>query len=48
MSYQVKPLPFDPKSISGISEKVLVSNGDQIGGLSGGILQDACCSKGDK
>ncbi|GGI25383.1 superoxide dismutase [Bradyrhizobium guangdongense] len=26
MSYQVKPLPFDPKSISGISEKVLVSH----------------------
>jgi Fe-Mn family superoxide dismutase len=26
MSYQAKPLPFDPKSISGISEKVLVSH----------------------
>jgi len=26
MSYQVKPLPFDPKSISGISEKDLVSH----------------------
>lgn len=26
MTYQVKPLPFDPKSISGISEKVLVSH----------------------
>ncbi|MBW7966338.1 superoxide dismutase [Bradyrhizobium sp. BR 10261] len=26
MSYQVKPLPFDPKSISGISEKILVSH----------------------
>lgn len=26
MSYQVKPLPFDPKSISGISERVLVSH----------------------
>jgi Fe-Mn family superoxide dismutase len=26
MSYQVKPMPFDPKSIAGISEKVLVSH----------------------
>lgn len=26
MSYQLKPLPFDPKSISGISERVLVSH----------------------
>src|SRR5690242_17878035 len=26
MSYQAKPLSFDPKSISGISEKVLVSH----------------------
>ena len=26
MPYQAKPLPFDPKSISGISEKVLVSH----------------------
>ena len=26
MSYQAKPMPFDPKSISGISEKVLVSH----------------------
>lgn len=26
MSYQVKSLPFDPKSISGISERVLVSH----------------------
>jgi superoxide dismutase, Fe-Mn family len=26
MSYQIKPMPFDPKSISGISEKVLVSH----------------------
>ncbi len=26
MSYQAKPMPFDPKSISGISESVLVSH----------------------
>jgi Fe-Mn family superoxide dismutase len=26
MSYQAKPMPFDPKSITGISEKVLVSH----------------------
>lgn len=26
MSYETNPLPFDPKSISGISEKVLVSH----------------------
>ncbi|MGY4625435.1 hypothetical protein ACVWY3_003191 [Bradyrhizobium sp. USDA 4486] len=26
MLYETKPLPFDPKSISGISEKVLVSH----------------------
>lgn len=26
MPYETKPLPFDPKSISGISEKVLVSH----------------------
>jgi superoxide dismutase, Fe-Mn family len=26
MAYQQKPMPFDPKSISGISEKVLVSH----------------------
>ncbi len=26
MAYETKPLPFDPKSISGISEKVLVSH----------------------
>lgn len=26
MHYETKPLPFDPKSISGISEKVLVSH----------------------
>jgi superoxide dismutase, Fe-Mn family len=26
MQYQAKPMPFDPKSISGISEKVLVSH----------------------
>ena len=26
MSYQAKPMPFDPKSISGISEKILVSH----------------------
>ena len=26
MPYQAKPLPFDPKSITGISEKVLVSH----------------------
>lgn len=26
MSYQAKPIPFDPKSISGISEKMLVSH----------------------
>jgi superoxide dismutase, Fe-Mn family len=26
MSYQAKPMPFDPKSINGISEKVLVSH----------------------
>ena len=26
MAYQPKPMPFDPKSISGISEKVLVSH----------------------
>src|SRR5207244_11027055 len=26
MPYQAKPMPFDPKSISGISEKVLVSH----------------------
>lgn len=25
MPYETKPLPFDPKSISGIFEKVLVS-----------------------
>ena len=25
MPYQAKPMPFDPKSITGISEKVLVS-----------------------
>src|SRR6185312_11597570 len=28
MAYQAKPMPFDPKSISGISEKVLVSHYD--------------------
>src|SRR5690348_8114028 len=28
MSYQAKPMPFDPKSITGISEKVLVSHYD--------------------
>src|SRR5689334_172894 len=28
MPYQVKPMPFDPKSITGISEKVLVSHYD--------------------
>jgi Fe-Mn family superoxide dismutase len=26
MAYQVKPMSFDPKSITGISEKVLVSH----------------------
>ena len=26
MTYQARPLSFDPKSISGISEKVLVSH----------------------
>jgi hypothetical protein len=26
MSYQAKPMPFDPKSISGISERILVSH----------------------
>jgi len=26
MSYQARPMPFDPKSISGISERVLVSH----------------------
>src|ERR1700754_3860361 len=26
MAYQQKPMPFDPKSINGISEKVLVSH----------------------
>lgn len=26
MTYQPKPMPFDPKSITGISEKVLVSH----------------------
>jgi Fe-Mn family superoxide dismutase len=26
MAYQAKPIPFDPKSIAGISEKVLVSH----------------------
>jgi superoxide dismutase, Fe-Mn family len=26
MAYQIKPMPFDPKSITGISEKVLVSH----------------------
>src|SRR5437588_904458 len=26
MAYQAKPMPFDPKSITGISEKVLVSH----------------------
>ena len=26
MAYQTKPMPFDPKSITGISEKVLVSH----------------------
>jgi Fe-Mn family superoxide dismutase len=26
MLYETKPMPFDPKSISGISEKVLVSH----------------------
>ena len=26
MTYQPKPMPFDPKSIAGISEKVLVSH----------------------
>lgn len=26
MSYQAKPMPFDPKSISGISEMILVSH----------------------
>jgi Fe-Mn family superoxide dismutase len=26
MAYQTKPMPFDPKSIAGISEKVLVSH----------------------
>ena len=26
MRYEAKPMPFDPKSISGISEKVLVSH----------------------
>lgn len=28
MPYQVRPMPFDPKSITGISEKVLVSHYD--------------------
>ena len=28
MTYQAKPMPFDPKSITGISEKVLVSHYD--------------------
>jgi len=27
-SYQIKPLPFDPKSIKGLSEKILVSHHD--------------------
>lgn len=27
-SYQVRPLPFDPKSIKGLSEKILVSHHD--------------------
>jgi Fe-Mn family superoxide dismutase len=26
MTYQIKPLPFDPKSIKGLSEKILVSH----------------------
>src|SRR5215469_112733 len=26
MSYQIKPMPLDPKSITGMSEKVLVSH----------------------
>ena len=28
MKYEVKPLPFDPKSIPGLSEKILVSHHD--------------------
>lgn len=28
MSYDVKPLPFDPKSVKGLSEKILVSHHD--------------------
>src|ERR1700710_75182 len=27
-AYQIKPLPFDPKSIKGLSEKILVSHHD--------------------
>src|SRR4029077_8139132 len=26
MTYDIKPLPFDPKSIKGLSEKILVSH----------------------
>ena len=26
MTYEIKPLPFNPKAIKGISEKVLVSH----------------------
>ena len=26
MTYDVKPLPFDPKSVKGLSEKLLVSH----------------------
>jgi Fe-Mn family superoxide dismutase len=28
VTYQIKPLPFDPKSIKGLSEKILVSHHD--------------------
>jgi Fe-Mn family superoxide dismutase len=26
MTYEIKPLPFDPKAINGLSEKILVSH----------------------
>jgi len=30
MAYDIKPLPFDPKKIKGLSEKLLISHYENI------------------
>lgn len=44
MAYGTKPLPFDPKSISGISEKVLVSHYETKGSTALSSQVPAACT----